>query len=54
MQMILKVRTEGLGDVGQVKKLGEEREDSIPARGNNVCKVLKAREPGSCEKLKEV
>lgn len=30
MKVTLKVRTEGLGDVGQVKKLGEEREDCIP------------------------
>lgn len=53
MKVTLKARAKGL-NVGQVKKLREERVDSIPVKENNVFKAVKARELGSCEKLKEV
>ena len=53
MKVTLKVRSEGLGDIRQVKILREERGDSIPIRWNDVCKVLKVKESGNCEELKD-
>lgn len=47
------MRTKGLGDVGQMKIVGEERENSIPVR-KNVCKAFKARGLGSSKEVKEV